>query len=213
MTAMTHSIEDVYAEPCDSCVHRLTYDLDARDQQDIAHDALARHLVAFPSGDLPANAAAWLEVAVRNQATDFLRRRCRRRDNELPRGQQVPDAGLEHALASLRGLRTPSLAPVRAGFLERLLGLLAPAAAEVLRLRFVDDLDAGEAARHRASRRGPWPAQNVTARSACRQPRPVPQSSVKGTHGCTDMIPGCSRVPHGSRLIRRSSSSAAWFPR
>ncbi len=140
-------IEDVYAEALRLVrVHRLTHDLDARDQEDIAHDALASYFGAFSGDDLPANAAAWLEVAVRNEATDFLRRRRRRRDNGRPREPQAPDAGVADVLASLRGLTTPSLAPVRAGFLERLFGLLAPASAKVLRLRFVEDLDATEVA-------------------------------------------------------------------
>lgn len=147
MDRMNRMIDDVYAEALRLVrVHRLTHDLDTRDQEDIAHDALASYLGAFAGDDLPVNAAAWLEVAVRNEATDFLRRRRRRRDNEMPQEPQAPDAGVAEVLASLRGLTTPSLAPVRAGLLEQLLGLLAPASAEVLRLRFVDDLDAAEVA-------------------------------------------------------------------
>lgn len=147
MTVMTQTIEMVYVDALRLVrVHRLTHDLDPRDQEDIAHEALTSYLAAFADDDLPANAAAWLEVAVRNEAADFLRRRRRRRDNEVPPVAQAPDGGVAEVLASLRGLATPSLAPVRAGFLQRLLGLLSPASAEVLRLRFVDDLDATEVA-------------------------------------------------------------------
>ena len=147
MSGMTQTIEEVYVEALRLVrVHRLTHDLDPCDQEDIAHEALASYLGAFAGDTLPANAAAWLEVAVHNEAADFLRRRRRRRDKEIQQRPQDPDAGVAEVLASLRGLNTPSLAPVRAGFLERLLGLLAPAFAEVLRLRFVDDLDATEVA-------------------------------------------------------------------
>lgn len=147
MDRMNQMTEDVYAEALRLVrVHRLTHDLDQRDQEDIAHEVLASYLGTFAGDDLPVNAAAWLEIAVRNEASDFLRRRRRRRDNEMPQEPQAPDGGVEEVLTSLRGLTTPSLVPVRAGFLEQLLGLLAPASAEVLRLRFVDDLDAAEVA-------------------------------------------------------------------
>ena len=147
MANMTQTIENVYAEALRLVrVHRLIHDLDPRDQEDIAHDVVTSYLGAFAGDDLPDNASAWLEVAVRNEAADFLRRRRRRRDNELPPAGQAPDGGVAEVLASLRGLTTPSLAPVRADFLARLLGLLSPASAEVLRSRFVDDLDATETA-------------------------------------------------------------------
>ena len=147
MSGMTQTIEQVYADALRLVrVHRLTHDLAACDQEDIAHEALASYLGVFAGGTPPVNAAAWLEVAVRNEAADCLRRRRRRQDKELQPRPQDPDAGVTEVLAQLRGLTTPSLAPVRAGFLERLLGLLNPAFAEVLRLRFVHDLDATEVA-------------------------------------------------------------------
>lgn len=144
LTGMEQTIDEVYAEAVRLArVHRLTRGLDPQDQQDIAHEAVIGYLAAYPDGARPANVSAWLEVAVRNEATDFLRKRRRRREHEeLP----SPDTDVDDVLASLRTLSTPSLAPVRSGLLEQLMGLLPPVAADVLRLRFVDDLDAAEVA-------------------------------------------------------------------
>lgn len=141
---MGQTIDEMYAMATRLVrVHRLTHDLDARDQEDIANEVLANYLGAVAGGGLAVNPAAWLEVAVRNEASDFLRRRRRRQEHDLV---PSPDADVTEVLASLRTLATPSLASVRDDFLERLLGLLPPASAEVLRLRFVDDLDATEVA-------------------------------------------------------------------
>lgn len=86
-------------------------------------------------------------MAVRNEATGFLRRQRRREEHEFVRGPvETEDGDVEDLLAELRTLSTPSLVPVRADLLDRVLQLLPPGAAEVLRLRFVDDLDAAAVA-------------------------------------------------------------------
>ena len=143
---MNQTIEDVYAEADRLArVHRLTRDLSPQDQEDIAQEAVANYLGAFAPGRAPDNAAAWLEVAIRNEASDFLRRLRRRREREV-----VPaadhDGDVEEVLVRQRAPRTPSLFPVRADLLKRVMGLLPPDAAEVLRLRFVEDLDAASVA-------------------------------------------------------------------
>lgn len=56
------------------------------------------------------------------------------------------DGDVEDALAALRTLSTPSLMPVRRDLLRHVLALLPPAAAQVIRLRFFDALDAATVA-------------------------------------------------------------------
>lgn len=143
---MNQTIEDVYAEAGRLVrVHRLTRDLSPQDQEDIAQEAVANYLGAFAPGRAANNAAAWLEVAIRNEASDFLRRLRRRREREVAPPADH-DGGVEEVLVRLRAPRTPSLFPVSAELLKRVLGLLPPDAAEVLRLRFVEDLDAASTA-------------------------------------------------------------------
>lgn len=144
---MGQLIVEVYAEAARLVrVHRLTRDLSRQDQEDIAHEAVANYLGAFPAGESPRNTAAWLEIAVRNEASDFLRQRRRRQEREVPPAQDDRDGDVEEVLGRLRAPLTPSLFPVRADLLERVLGLLPPEQAEVLRLRFVEDLDAATVA-------------------------------------------------------------------
>lgn len=127
-------------------VHRLTRDLALQDREDIAQEAVANYLCAFVNEQAPDNPAAWLEVAVRNEASDFLRRRRRQRKREVSPATEDRDGEVEKVLGLLRGLVTPSLFPVREELLARVLGLLPPEAAEVLRLRFIEDLDAASVA-------------------------------------------------------------------
>ena len=143
---MSQTINDVYAEAARLVrVHRLTRDLPSQDQEDIAQEAVTNYLGAFAPGEAPDNAGAWLEVAIRNEASDLLRRRRHRREREVSEAID-DDGGVEEAVKLLRAFQTPSLLPVRADLLDRVLGLLAPEAAEVLRLRFVQDLDAASVA-------------------------------------------------------------------
>ena len=144
---MIETLEDVYAEALRIArAHRLTRDLHPFDRDDIAHAAVTSYMGAFAERDFPLNAAAWLEVAIRNEASDFLRRRRSRQAHEESQFQGAEESDVEDLLHSVRTLATPSLAPVQTDVLERLLALLPPGSATVLRLRFVDDLDAAEVA-------------------------------------------------------------------
>lgn len=142
---MNRPIEDVYAEAARLArIHRLTRDLSLQDQEDVAQEAVANYLGAFAPGEAPHNTAAWLETAIRNEALDLLRRRSRRRKHEVAATEDQD--GIQDILSRLRATRTPSLFPVRKDLLDRVLGLLPSDAAEVLRLRFVEDRDAATVA-------------------------------------------------------------------
>lgn len=144
---MIESLEDVYTEALRIArTHRLARDLHPFDRDDIAHAAVTSFLGAFAEREIPHNAAAWLEVAIRNEASDFLRRRRSRLAHEKSQVRGAEDWDVDDLLQSVRTLATPSLAPLKADVLEQLLGLLPPGSATVLRLRFVDDLDAAEVA-------------------------------------------------------------------
>jgi len=87
---------------------RLTGDLAVA--EDCVQDAFEKSLVSWKEGDIPREPAAWIRVTARNKAIDYLRKKSKRQETEVPVDEwPAPEPSQRDGLALLFTCAHPAL--------------------------------------------------------------------------------------------------------